>query len=223
VLSAKARLGLQKAKVVSLEDVPALVGGRAHALPAQAVSQKSVTLIKDAREQVPLRLGKDASILYLSVLDYPSGWRIAAPSRTFIPELRKRWPNVTPIELSDRSTPDEIDLVRGSANRYDAVIASVFVRAASASGRLDLPPGLAKLLSDLVRVVPASKPYITVFFGNPYATLSVPDLPAMLLTYDFYDLPEASAVRAIAGEAHLTGRLPIGLPGLVDVGFGIQR
>ena len=87
-------------------------------------------------------------MLYLSVLDYPSGWRIAAPSRTFIPELRKRWPNVTSIELSDRTTPSELELVRAMAPRYDAVVASVFVRAASASGRMDLAPPLQRLLQD---------------------------------------------------------------------------
>jgi beta-N-acetylhexosaminidase len=223
VLTAKARLGLHKTKLVSLDDVPKYVGGRAHGATAQALSQKSITLIKDDRGQVPLKLPREASILYLSVLDYPSGWRIAGPSRAFIPELRKRWPNVTAIELSDRSTPGEIELVRSTAGRNDAIVASVFVRAASASGRMDLAPPLAKLLSDLARTTPASKPFVTVFFGNPYATLAVPDLPAMLLTYDFYDLPETSAVRALAGEAPITGRLPIALPGLFAVGAGIQR
>ena len=38
----------------------------------------------------------------------------------------------------------------------------------------------------------------------------------MLLTYDFYDLAEASAVRAITGEIRATGRLPIAIPGLED-------
>ena len=40
----------------------------------------------------------------------------------------------------------------------------------------------------------------------------MPELPAVMLTYDFYDLAEASAVRAIAGEAPIGGRLPIALP-----------
>jgi hypothetical protein len=62
-----------------------------------------------------------------------------------------------------------------------------------------------------------------VFFGNPYVSLAVPELPAMLLTYDFYDLAERSAVRALAGEAPITGRLPIGLAGLGDAGFGLMR
>src|SRR6185295_10755682 len=84
VLTAKARLGLYKTRLASLEDLPNQVGGRTHAAVAQALSQKSITLIKDERQQVPLRLARTANILYLSVLDYPSGWRIAGPSRTFI-------------------------------------------------------------------------------------------------------------------------------------------
>ena len=45
----------------------------------------------------------------------------------------------------------------------------------------------------------------------------------VLLTYDFYDLAEAAAVRAITGEASISGRLPIGLPGMFPVGHGLDR
>ena len=224
VLRTKARLGLLKSRVVSLDDVPAKVGGRTNAAIAQAISQRSITLIKDDRNQVPLRVPKDSSILYLSILDYPSGWRIATPSRTFLPELRLRWPNVTAIELSDRSAPGEVDVVRAIAGRYDAIVASVFVRTASGSGQMDLAPLLARLLQDLaVSTNGTSKPFVTVFFGNPYVPLAVPTLPAMMLTYDFYDLAERSAVKALAGEAQISGLLPITLPGLFERRHGIVR
>jgi beta-glucosidase-like glycosyl hydrolase len=224
VLRAKARLGLHKTRVVPLDDVPAKVGGRQHAAVAQQISARSITLLKDDRNQVPLRAPREASILYLSVLDYPSGWRIAAPGRTFIPELRKRWPAVTAIELSDRSTPAEIDLVRAIAPRYDAIVASVFVRASSGSGRMDLAPQLGTLLADLARQTGGTpKPFVTVFFGNPYVPMGIPTLPAVMLTYDFYDLAEMSAVRALAGEAPIAGRLPMSLPGLFDAGYGLVR
>jgi hypothetical protein len=49
------------------------------------------------------------------------------------------------------------------------------------------------------------------------------DLPTMMLTYDFYDRAEASAVRAIAGDAPIAGTLPIALPGMFEVGFGLVR
>jgi beta-N-acetylhexosaminidase len=220
ILAAKARAGLHRNKLVNLDQISTVVGTRRSQAVAQQVSERSITLVKDTRGQVPLKLSADAQVLYLSVLDYPSGWRIAAPSRTFIPELRKRWGNVTSIELSDRTTPSELELVRAMAPRFDVVIASVFVRASSASGRMDLADPLVRLLNGFAR---SNRPFVTVFFGNPYVPMFMPDLPAVMLTYDFYDLAEASAVRALAGEIPIAGRLPIELPGYAKVGEGIER
>jgi beta-N-acetylhexosaminidase len=115
-------------------------------------------------------------------------------------------------------------MVRAIAPRYAAIVASVFVRASSGSGRMDLVPELARLLRDLARATERSAtPFITTFFGNPYTASFVPELPAMLLTYDVYDLPERAAVAAITGEAPIGGRLPIALPGLFPVGHGLDR
>ena len=224
VLEAKARMGLHRSRTVALPAVTLAVGGRQHQAVAREISQKSMTLIKDTGDRLPLRLPPAASVLYLSVLDYTSGWRVAAPSRTMIPELKKRWAGTEAVEVSDRSTSNELELVRAMAARYDAVVAGVFVRASSGSGRLDLAPGIIRLLQDLGRgAVRRGQPMAAVFFGNPYAAGSVPDLPAMLLTFDFSDLAESSAVAALAGEAAIGGRLPIALPGLFPVGHGLTR
>ena len=220
ILRAKARANLHRSRTVNLEAVSTIVGTRRNQAVATEVSERSITLLKDERNQVPLKAPRDAQVLYLSVLDFPSNWRIAAPSRTFIPELRKRWPNVTAIELSDRASPSEIELVRAMAPRYDAIIASVFVRAGSASGRMDLAAPLQRLLGDLSR---RPTPLITVFFGNPYPAMYIPELPSVMLTYDFYDGAEAAAVRAVAGEIAIGGRLPIELPGFAKVGAGLDR
>jgi beta-N-acetylhexosaminidase len=224
ILTAKATLGLHKTRAVSLDSLPALVGGRRHAEVARRVSERAVTLIKDERGSVPLRLPSDASVLYLSVLDYPRGWRIAAPSRALIPALRARWPNLQSIEVSDATTPNELALVRSMAPRFDAVVAGVFVRASSGTNRLDLAAPVASLLQDLARSSGrASQPFVAAFFGSPYAPMSVPDVPAMLLTYDFSDVAEESAVRAITGEIPIGGKLPIALTGMFPLGHGLSR
>jgi len=219
ILRAKARAGLHRNRLVNLDAIATVLGTRRNQAVADEVSQRSITLVRDEKNLVPMKVARDAQVLYLSVLDFPSNWRIAAPSRTFIPELRKRWPNVTSVELSDRTSASEIELVRAMAPRYDAVVASVFVRAGSASGRMDLALPLQRLLVDLAR----RRPLVTVFFGNPYVATFMPDLPAIMLTYDFHDRAEASAVRALAGEAAIGGRLPIELPGLAKVGSGLDR
>jgi beta-glucosidase-like glycosyl hydrolase len=224
VLRAKARLGLHRARTVPLDEVPKVVGGRAHQAVARAISERSVTLVKDDGDRVPFRLPAAASVLYLSVLDYPSGWRIAAPSRTLIPELKKRWPATEAVEVSDRSTPNELDLVRAMASKYDAVVAGVFVRVSSGSGRMDLAAPVVRLLQDLARGAGRrGQPMAGLFFGSPYTVASMPEVPAMLVAYDFSDLAEASAVRALAGEIPIGGRLPIAIPGLFPVGHGLPR
>jgi beta-glucosidase-like glycosyl hydrolase len=224
VLRAKARLGLHRSRAVSMDSVPQAVGGRQHQAVARGISERSLTLIKDEGNRVPLRLPPSASVLYLSVLDYPSGWRIAAPSRTIIPELKKRWMATDAVEVSDRSTPNELDLVRAMAAKYDAVVAGVFVRVSSGSGRVDLAPSVVRLLQDLARATGRrGQPMAAVFFGSPYVAASVPELPAMLLTYDVSDLAESSAVRALAGEIPIGGRLPIALGGAFPVGHGLIR
>ena len=224
ILRAKAMTGLNRIRGVNLDQVPNVVGGRAHQAVADEVSQRSITLLKDDRGDVPLRMPQGARVLYLSILDFPGGWRIAAPSRTFIPELKKHWPNVTAVELSERSTADEVELVRAMVPRFDAVVASVFVRASSGSGRMDLPANMQALLRAVARQTSNSHaPFVTVLFGNPYTAAFLPELPAMLLTYDFYDRPERSAVRAIAGDAPIGGKLPIGIPGIAERGAGLQR
>jgi beta-glucosidase-like glycosyl hydrolase len=224
ILRAKASLGLHLHRQVSLDEVPAKVGGRAHDAIAQEAFARAVTLVKDDRGSVPLTIARDTPLLYLSILDYPSGWQVAAPSRTFIPELKARWPQVTSMELSDRTTLSDLDLVRAVAPRYGAIVASVFVRASSGSGRMDLAPELTRLLKDLARITDRSAtPFVTCFFGNPYTAAFVPEVPAMLLTYDFYDEPERAAVRALAGEASIGGRLPVTLSSQLPAGHGLDR
>jgi beta-glucosidase-like glycosyl hydrolase len=221
ILRAKARLGLHKSRLVDLNVVETAIGGRAHEAVSAEICERALTLLKDDRSQVPLPVGKDANILYLSVIDYPSGWREGAPSRAFIPALKKRWPHVTAIEISDKTTPNEFDLVRTLARRSDAVVASVFVRIASFSGRMDLSPQAASLLESIAN--DQQRPFVTVIFGNPYAAMALPRLPAEILTYEYSDATETAAVRALAGETAIGGKLPISLPGMYQFGYGLTR
>ena len=224
VLEAKARLGLHRRSRVDLDLLPEIVGARAHAAVASEVSERSITLIRDRPENVPLRTPRAGSILYLSVLDYPSGWGIGAPSRFLIPELRERWPDVTAIELSDRTPPSDLEFVRETASRYDAIVAGVFVRTASFSGRMDLDDDLVALLRDLAGdAAERGQPLVVVLFGNPYVTRSLPELPSVLLTYDYRGVSEVTAVKAIAGEIPIRGRLPVGLDEGLPAGHGLIR
>ena len=224
LLTAKARLGLHRSRAVSLNTLPLVVGTRESLAVAEEISQRSLTLVKDDGHDVPLRIPRSSELLYLSVVDRLSGWGVTVPSATFIPELETRWPNVTAVELSDRTPISEIELVRETASRFDAVIVGLFVRAASLNGRMDLSGELVTMLQRVARQATESgQPFVAVVFGNPYVATFIDQPPSMLLTYDVADLAQASAVRALAGERPIEGRLPITLSTQFPVGHGLDR
>ena len=221
ILRAKARLGLQRTRTVDVEAVPAGLGGRARQAVAVEIASKAVTLLKDDRAQVPLRLPADARVLLLSMVDYGSGWREGAPGRVLIPELKKRFADLTAVEVSDRTTTAEMDLLKAIARRSDAVVAATYVRIAGYSGRMGLSPAQVTLLEQLA--ADPAKPFVAVAFGSPYVGDIAPKLPAVLLTYELGDAPEAAAARALCGEAPIGGKLPVTLPGLFPAGHGLER
>jgi TonB family protein len=128
---------------------------------------------------------------------------------------------VTAIEISDKTTPGELDMVKLLARRADAVVAGVFVRIASYSGRMDLAPQAVSLLEAVA--ADQKRPFVAVIFGNPYTAMALGKLPAELLTYEFTDAMETAAVRALAGEVAIGGKLPITLPDMYPFGHGLTR
>ena len=89
ILRAKARLGLHANRLVDVAAIATKFGGRAHAKVAQEINDKAFTLIKDEKNAVPIKAGRDANVLYLSVLDYASGWRESVPSRVDDPRAQE--------------------------------------------------------------------------------------------------------------------------------------
>jgi beta-N-acetylhexosaminidase len=90
ILAAKARMGLTDKRAVDLAAIDEKLGTREHQQVAADLAARAITLVKDERNQVPLAVPRSANLLYLSVVDYSSGWREGAPSRAFLPELKKR-------------------------------------------------------------------------------------------------------------------------------------
>jgi len=221
ILRAKARLGLGRVRTVDVEAVPSGLGGRAREAVAHEVAARAVTLLKDDRGQVPLRLPQGARVLALSVVDYASGWREGAPGRVFIPELKRRFGTVTAVEVTDRTTASELDLLRALARGHDAVVAATYVRIASGSGRMGLAPAQVALLEQLA--AEAKRPLVVAAFGSPYVGELAPKVPAILLAYDWGDAPEAAVVRALCGDAPIGGKLPVTIPGLFPAGHGLER
>ena len=216
ILSAKAGLGLDRNRVSDINKLDSDLGTNAHRLAAQRMIESAITLVRDQRAVLPLRLSPDQSVLFVNLLDNKAGWPAPAPGSTFLAELLKRHPKTTAVEVSDSTSLAEFNLVRKLASLSDVIITCGFIRVAAYKGSVDLSAGQIDLLRHLSS---SQKPFAFVLYGSPYLISFVPELPTYVLAYEYYPGAEEAALRAVLGEIEFAGKLPIDLPGLYKIGY----
>ncbi len=207
ILDAKWRSGLAKEKFIDLARIDTVVGNREHREKAQEMMDRAITLVRNEKGAVPLAPSNDLRVLQINVLDTTTRWLHGlVPGPVFAAELKKRFPNATLVQLDDRSSPRETDLVRAAATQADAIIVGTFVLTSWAKGTIDLLPQQAALIRDLAKM---EKPFILTAFGSPYVLRSLDGVPTALAAYETHDAAQIAAVKAIVGEIPIRGVLPI--------------
>jgi len=64
---------------------------------------------------------------------------------------------------------------------------------------------------------------VGVSFGSPYVAADLPGLATYLAAYGDQPVLQVAVVRAIFGEAAITGRLPVTIAGIAERGSGISK
>jgi beta-N-acetylhexosaminidase len=94
------------------------------------------------------------------------------------------------------------------------------VRVRAGSGRIGLHAPQVELLD---RLAAGTEPVVLVALGNPYVGLHAPAGASVVAAYDASDAVLGAVARALYGEAEVSGRIPVGLPGRFPTGTGIDR
>ena len=229
ILEAKARLGLHKTRQVDVAEL-----GRHLARPedvegAAELAAASITAVRNDGGVLPLVAESPLRLLQLT---------IAGSHGSFAPgldsdELGRRRIEVETRRLGPEVSAETADEIVGMASEFTHVVVSAFVRAASGDrGAGGLSPSQARLLKRLIKPRPVSPvgpalqvagpPVILISFGSPYLLVHLPAAPVFLCAYSWAGASRRAAVAALLGETDVGGRLPVTLPGLYDVGHGID-
>lgn len=220
ILTAKARVGLDRERFVDIGKLDRVLGTNEHQATAQRIIENAITLVRDKRGDLPLKLSPQQKVLFITMVDNSEGWRDGVPGRVFYSALTKRHTNSTNVYVTDKTSAGELDLIRKLAAISDAVIVNGFIRVSSFKGSIDMSDGEVNLLKYLSLI---DKPFAFVLYGSPYLLSFVPELPTYILTYEYYPAAEEAALKAVLGEIEFKGQLPVELPGFYPVGHSAAR
>ena len=217
VLTLKARSGVVGQRFVSLDNLREVVGAPEHRALAADVAQRAITLLRDRDSLVPMTMTGSRVL----VVQYMPETELRA-GRAFAAALRPATGSSSGIrvaKISPSVSLARLDSISRLADQSDRVIVAAYVRRIEGEGRVAIPTFVAAWADSLA----LRKPTAFVALGNPYLLRQLPNAGTYLVTYGVSDDLERSAAKALTGQAKITGRTPVSLPGYFRAGDGLQR
>jgi beta-N-acetylhexosaminidase len=210
VLAAKARVGLDRRRLVNTAAIEDTVDAPEANEIAQQVAVRAVTLVRNEGMLVPLQ--QPARACYLMM----AGSRASSQGRLMAEEIRRRAREAKILEL-DPSV--NVEQTVSAAAGCDVIVAGAFAQVGAYQSNEQLPGDYPRLMQALLAT---GKPVAMVALGNPYLLRHYTGVRAYLATFSSVEPSEIAAVQALFGEIPIRGRLPVSIPGLAKRGDGIQ-
>ena len=215
ILETKKQMGLDTDRVVQIDQIGQVVGIPAHTQVAAEIAERSITLLHNGGNLLPLlgtRSARVMSVSFRRTSDVLAG-------RYFNARLRQTYPRLTTAGLDVDSGPALYASLLRQARQQALVILSTYVTAFSQSGSLALPEEVVDFAGQLTEI---GVPHIVVSFGNPYLITELPDVRAYMLAWSGSEVSQTAAAQALFGEIEISGRVPTRIPPLYEMGDGIM-
>lgn len=214
VLEMKVKAGLQRGRLVRVEEIPLVVNIPQHAAAAAEVARRSIVLARDSAGAVPLPATRTRllSITFAEASDPIAG-------RVFDGMLSDAGHSVTEVRVDNRTTSSEYDRLI-AIDSVDVVIISAYVSPRESAGTVGVEPRFSRFVQELAS---RKRSVIAVSFGSPYLLSFFPGVPAYMLAWGGAPVSQRAAARALLGLSPITGKMPVSIPSHHRYGDGIVR
>lgn len=213
-LAWKHELGLFKNRMTPLDAIDRIVAGADTQTLTDEIATRALTLVRNDGD-LPLDRTKK-----IAVLGFSNGFDGPLTMASFVNTLRTGGVKFDSVYLQENSLAEQVVAARKVANNADLVIVGLYGRVRSGlRASVGIPDNGAAILKELLAT---NKKVIGVSFGNPYLLNSFPEMKTYVVAYGDMPSLQRAAARSILGTQHITGKLPITLPGLHPRGTGIQ-
>jgi beta-glucosidase-like glycosyl hydrolase len=190
---------------------------------AAHIAARAVTLLRDDPGLIPL----DAAKLDMGALH---GHRVVVYTLKdrdrkmnlvwFRSAMEARLPHAMELTVTERTRGAELEGLLATASRSEAVVIAIFDDVVAWKGRSGPSEALMQTARRLIAAAPDS---VVLAFTGPEVVLEVPDARVLFCCYDASEPSQCAAVAALFGEAGVSGRLPVDVPPLLQMGDGLKR
>jgi beta-N-acetylhexosaminidase len=203
ILLHKFRRGLFQDPFVDPASAAQIMGAPQHLADAQAITDRTTTLVKNDAGLLPLATGPRNVLV--------AGWGVGT-TQTMASALAAHGATTQVRESGTTPSSTAINAAVTAAQGADLVVVSTN-NAYAVDASTGQPTAAAAAQTRLVRALLATgKPVIVAAVRNPYDVASFPEMPTVIDTFGYTTDQIQSLVRVLFGEINPVGRLPVSIP-----------
>ncbi|MGB9663734.1 MAG: glycoside hydrolase family 3 N-terminal domain-containing protein [Ignavibacteria bacterium] len=216
ILKLKKWLGLDKNRFVDVDKISSIVGKKEHLKVAIDISRKSITLLKNENNLLPLSQNPKIKYAHISIIDSKN----ENDGEYFRRLIRERIPQVQSKKILLNSNEEDYHDVLRKCNESDVVILSIYLKVRSYQGTIWLIEKQSKLVNLILSL---QKPVVMISHGNPYLLSEFPQVDAYLNNYGDTKFSEQAVAEALFGEIDIQGKSPVSIPNAeIKIGSGLK-
>ena len=214
ILTLKYQLGLNRQRLVDLNQLRQIVGDSANGVIARAIAVRSITVVRDSLHLLPLTLPATPKVFSVTIAHRAD----LAAGATFDAEFRRTFPTLhTEYVDADDPAPNYARLT-ALADSADLTVISSYVGQSWNAMTANAPQAFA----DWVTQVTANhRKTVVVAFGNPYLLQQIPTAPEYVIAWGGPPVSQQAAAQALVGAIAVNGHSPISIPPLIPRGAGL--
>ncbi len=189
-----------------------VVGCSEHRDLALEIAARSITLVRDEDNLLPLRPPADARLAV--ILPQPRDLTPADTSSyvtcNLAQALRRYHSSVDEFVIPHAPSEEDIASLRQRVSGYEMLIVGTI----NSLGE----PGQARLVQTLLKT---GVPTVAIALRSPYDLRTYPTAPTYLCTYSILEPTMKALAKALWGEIPFQGRLPVSIPDMYPIGHGL--
>jgi beta-N-acetylhexosaminidase len=241
ILELKASLGLNKARLVDINQLSNEVAKPENVDTGQRIADEAITLVRDNGKVIPLQSfgTPETGLPYhsltavtnrLVVVIFSDDMRTES-GRMLEREILTRAPDAHVIYVDARSAAGMRPSVMEAVEQAEHVVAALYVIPTAGKAMRAAGGGLTNTVSmdgttgSLLSAIldRAATRTVVLAMGNPYVVQDFPAIENYLCAFSNASVSETAAVKAIFGEIPIGGHLPVMIPGIASRGDGLER
>ena len=215
VLKMKEKIGLHKERLINSYNTHRTIGKKDNFLVADQIASKSITLVKNTKQILPLSPEIDEDLYVIDLYDGANNHNESHFTKTLKQSGRK----VKSFQL------DKSDSLVVANHILDQIPSDVTVFLNAHANPVEWKENifLPEVEADFInRIIEKCENLIITSFGSPYLIMDFPKASTYLCAYSSNQLQQNAAVNALMGKNSIQGILPVTIPEIAIRGTGIN-